>query len=251
MSRKRDRRIRSVECTQAQASLSLLQALVAFPFYSCYHLVSYSFNGTMSDWWSSEAGLQTTGAVLDALAYVSIGAFLTDCICTASFDWSMLSGKRNRRWMHIFYFGAKVSLTIFLSLAIGAYWFTHKVDCHTLMYGLEFMMGMAVITSSALLAFRTIVINNCNGTRVPVKAILGVAGMGLIAAWMHGVADVSAIWVVSDVHLWTTGFCFPAQIKETYFGEYYVLHSSSLNEDAQFLPLFCFFYSQVRSHNCL
>lgn len=202
----------------------------------------------MSDWWTTQAGLLTSNAILNALAYISAGAFLTDCICTASFDWSLLSGKRDRRWMHIFYFGAKVSLTIFLILAIASFWFTYKVDCHTLMYGLEFMMGMAVITSSALLAFRTIVINNCNGTQIPVKAILGVAGMGLIAAWMHGVADVSAIWLVTDIHQWATGVCLPSQIKETYFGEYSILLSFISKKDAQFLPpLLLFLQSSTSS----
>lgn len=160
-----------------------------------------------------------TGAILIMFSYISTGCFLADTISSASFDWSLISGKKERKWMHLIYFGAKLSLLVFLIQNFTAYWIEKEIDCQAFMISIEFMMGMAVIFSSVLLSFRTIVVNSINGTILPVKWILVVAGLGLMASWLQGIKDVKAVWLTEVATLYTEGTCVPVHIKETYFGE--------------------------------
>jgi hypothetical protein len=179
----------------------------------------------MTSYYESSAGLAKTGCIVQMLIYISFGAFIADTIYTARFDWSLINGAKKRKWMHLIYFGAKLSLFIYFIINFALLWNIKKIDCNAWMISIEFMMGLAVIFSSTLLSFRTIVVNRINGTKVPVTAILVVAGLGLIASWLYGVTDVQTVWLTAAKQAWNDGQCVPMHIKETYFGE---LHLSLL-----------------------
>lgn len=174
----------------------------------------------MTSYYESPAGLAKTGGILQMLVYISFGAFVADTIYTARFDWSLINGAKERKGMHLIYFGAKLSLFVYFFINFAALWNVKEINCGALMISIEFMMGMAVIFSSVLLSFRTIVVNRINGTKVPVTAILIVSGLGLMASWLYGVTDVQAVWLTAAKQPWNDGQCVPMHIKETYFGEF-------------------------------
>lgn len=174
---------------------------------------------TAVTFWTSTVGLFKTVEILRVLVYVSAGIFCSEIVHSAQFDWSLLSGKRQYRWTHLLYFGAKLSYLAFLIQIITAFWLNTEVDCQAYLYAWEFLMGLTVITSSSLLACRTIAVNNNNNLRVLVKSIVLVAILGLVVAWMQGVKDVTAVWAVAAASPWNSGACLWTAIKETYYGE--------------------------------
>jgi len=169
--------------------------------------------------WTSTVGLFKTVEILRVLVYVSTGLFLAECISSASFDWSIISGKRQRKWTQLLYFGAKLSYLAFLIQIIVAFWLTNEVDCQAYLYAWEFLMGLTVIMSSSLLAFRTIAIHQ-NKSRTIVKVVVLVAGLALTAAWMQGIKDVTAVWATAAASPWNSGACLWTAVKDTYYGEF-------------------------------
>lgn len=171
-----------------------------------------------ASYWSSPAVASKTGNVEALLLYISVGIFGYDLILHTRFDWSMITGKRQRRWPQLLYFGTKLIFAIFLSLNVMLFWLETSIDCQAALIAVEFFMGMTNIMSGSLLAVRTVCVYQ--GTvRKLVTAVLLVSGAGMVAAWMHGVQDVTAIWYTAAASPWNTGACAPIAIKTTYYGE--------------------------------
>jgi hypothetical protein len=81
-------------------------------------------------------------------------------------------------------------------------------------------MGFTVIMSSALLACRTVCVFTTSREKSLVLAILLVFGAGMVASWVYGMQDITAVWEKSAASAWNTGACVPVSIKMTYFGKF-------------------------------
>lgn len=168
-------------------------------------------------YWSDPAVASKTGEVQKLLTYASMGIFVFDLVLNARFDWSILSGQRLRKWPQLLYFGTKLIFMVFLALDTMLFWLETEIDCQAALIAVEWSMGAVVIMSSFLLACRTVCVFFGTAKKV-VTALVLVFGAGLVAAWMHGVQDVSAAWSPAAASPWNTGACGPTAIKPTYYG---------------------------------
>lgn len=155
------------------------------------------------------------------ISYMSMGFFFYDMILALPFDWSIISGKRQRRWPQIFYFGAKIFYIAYVSITLALNFARSEIDCQTTFDMLEMLMGFTTITASILLACRTICV--FHGTaRTVVLGVVAVLAACLTAAWMQGVTDVTNRWDPASAQLWTNGACVNLDIAMTYWVKYVV-----------------------------
>jgi hypothetical protein len=153
--------------------------------------------------------------------YLSLGFFFADFIATLSFDWSMLTGRRQRRWPHLAYFGTKYIWITYMSTNLTVLWTLHELDCQLLMDFTELQMGLVVCFSSFLLACRIVCVYDGTARKV-VCGILVIFGIGLVAAWMQGITDVTSTWSTAAATAWNTGGCNYDAVKSTYWAKYVV-----------------------------
>lgn len=169
-------------------------------------------------YWNSLAGSTKTAEVEKLLLYASLGIFCHHTILNAAFDWSIISGKRQRRWPQLLYFGAKLAFLVYLTLYTAVFWLEKELNCEGIVIAVETSMGFIAITSSFLLSCRTVCVFFGTARKV-VTAVLLVFGAGLVAAWMDGVQDVTVVWSAAAASPWNAGACVPLSVKPTYFGE--------------------------------
>lgn len=171
--------------------------------------------------WTSLASITKIFEVAKLLAYVSAGFFLAEYISTFTFDLSIITGKRQRRWLQLAYLGAKYIWITYFTTNLTAVWTIDEIDCQLLMDFTELQMGLLVCLSSFLLAFRTVCVYQ-GAERKAVTIVLFVFGLGLVAAWMQGVTDVTSNWVPEAATLWNHGACNYAAVKSTYWVKYVI-----------------------------
>lgn len=83
-------------------------------------------------------------------------------------------------------------------------------------------MGLAVFTSSILLAFRTLCVYH-GRSRTVVKLLLTVLALAMLAAWMQGVDEVTAFWDTGPgFAAYTTGRCNWTKVLSTYWVKYVI-----------------------------
>ncbi|EPQ28674.1 uncharacterized protein PFL1_03977 [Pseudozyma flocculosa PF-1] len=171
--------------------------------------------------WKSPVTLGQAFSAATALMYICIGLMLADTARFASFDWSIITGKRARRWPQIPY--------IFLKLCYWAYIVTnlyfvlalHEFSCNGVLQAIEMQMGWITVASSVLLACRAVCVYT-GRERTVVSAFLFVFTLGLLAAWMVGVPDGVAAWVPNGGNPWQDGTCAFVSISTRYSIKYIV-----------------------------
>lgn len=169
----------------------------------------------------SKPVLAHTHEIGNIISYVAMGFFFYDTILSLPFDWSIISGKRQRRWPQLAYFGAKIFYLAYVAITFYINYAINKIYCKTALQMLEMVMGFVTITSSILLACRTVCVFQ-GSARKAVSVILTVLSLCLIAAWMQGVTDVESAWDPSGAQPWTTGACAFVDISMTYWVKYVV-----------------------------
>lgn len=175
----------------------------------------------VSAYWLSPAVNSKIFEIAKLFNYVSLGFFMADFVSTLSFDWSMLTGKRPRRWPHLAYFGTKYIWITYMITNLTVLWTVDELDCQLLMDFTELQMGLVVCFSSFLLACRTVCVFDGTARKV-IIGVLIVFGAGLVAAWMQGVADVTSTWSTAAATPWNAGGCTYNAVKTTYWVKYVV-----------------------------
>lgn len=159
--------------------------------------------------------------VAKLLAYISAGFFLAEYVYTFTFDMSIIMGKRQRRLPQVAYLGAKYIWITYFTTNLIALWTIDKIDCQLLMDFTEIQMGLLVCLSSFLLAFRTVCVYQGTARKM-ITTVLCIFGLGLVAAWMQGVTDVTSTWSPEAASLWTHGGCGYNAVKSTYWVKYVI-----------------------------
>lgn len=173
-------------------------------------------------YWQSPAVTAHANDVSKMLSFMAIGFFFYDLILSIPFDYKVLSGKKSLKWVHFAYFGTKVSFLSFIGVLLSICWAQKDLNCTLQFRVLEFFMGTTVFTSSSLLAFRTLCVFQGKYRNV-IKGILAVLGIGMLAAWMQGVDDVSAFWDTSPGFApYTEGRCHWTSVTNTYWVKYII-----------------------------
>ncbi|CAO1624519.1 unnamed protein product [Parajaminaea phylloscopi] len=174
----------------------------------------------MTDWTSQKA-LAQLNAASQAMLWICVGVTLREQIALWSFDWSLIVGKRRRRAPQIAYFAAKVCWWAYASINIVALYGKGPYNCNALLEAIESLMGLIALSSSLLLACRTVCVFQGDARRY-VTWILYIFSAGLAAAWFAGVTDVHAEWFTDAATPFTNGACGPAAVKMRYFVKYLV-----------------------------
>ncbi|PWN91794.1 hypothetical protein FA10DRAFT_265633 [Acaromyces ingoldii] len=158
--------------------------------------------------------------VAQTISWLFAGATLYDFVLQAPFDWSILTGKRQRRWPQLAFFGCKILFIAYMVINFVVVFGTKKMNCQAAFDVLEFLMGAVVISCSLLLACRTVCVYN--GTaRTVVTTIICVFAAGLVAAWMEGVTAIQGQWT-PGASSWGEGACAWAGVKSTYWVKYVI-----------------------------
>jgi hypothetical protein len=173
-------------------------------------------------YWQSPAVTAHANDVNKMLSFMAIGFFFYDLILSIPFDRKVISGQKSLKWVHFAYFGTKLSFLGFIGVLLSIFWAQTDLNCTAQFRILEFFMGTTVVTSSTLLAFRTLCVFQ-GKSKMIINCILGVLGLGMLAAWMQGVNDVSAFWDTSPGFApYTEGRCHWTSVTNTYWVKYIV-----------------------------
>ncbi|KAN0061722.1 hypothetical protein ACQY0O_005714 [Thecaphora frezii] len=171
--------------------------------------------------WSSPVTIGQVFSAAQALMYICFGMMLCDTFRYASFDWTILSGQRVRRWPQIPYLFSKACYwsymvtNLFFVLAIDEF------NCNGVLQAVEMQMGWITVSSSLLLACRAVCVYTGRERKV-VAVFLGVYAAGMLAAWMVGVPDGVAAWVPNGGNPWQRGACNFVSISPHYAIKYIV-----------------------------
>jgi len=157
--------------------------------------------------WSSFIEVLKDDEVFAILLWVSFGFALREQFSTAAYEWSVLTGRRRRRWIHVIYFGAKIAYWCAISTSIVSLYTVHRVDCEALFYAIKALLALSTVASSTLLACRAAVVHNERRTRCIAVALLTVFGVGVAASWFYQITRISAFWVPRSDKPWTEGSC--------------------------------------------
>jgi hypothetical protein len=169
-------------------------------------------------YWNSIEGLFRTEEVLKLLLYYSLGIFSYDCVNTAAFDWSIISGQRARKWPHILYIGVKILFMCYITIYIMFFWFTNEVNCKAYLVTMEILAAIVTVSCSALLACRAVCLYS--GTeKMIVCTVLVVFGSGVAAVWLYGIADIDMVWESLFSTLISSGICAPVTYRSTLYRE--------------------------------
>lgn len=171
------------------------------------------------EYWKTKEGTAYLVDICKLLTFMGMGFFFYDIILSLKFDYSLLSGQRQRRWPQLAYFGARLSMLVYLALVLQVLFAKTEFACQEVFYVIEFFMGLVVCSSSVLLACRTICVYHGTARKV-VGAVLIVLSSGLLAAWMQDVNSVRAEWLVEQAAPWNTGACTWLEVSDTYFVKY-------------------------------
>jgi len=151
--------------------------------------------------------------VSKVVALFSGGAVFYHEVTSLSFDWSIITGQRARRWPQIFYFGIKAVWWIYFFLNVGMVYSIKKPgDCRILMDTVEVCMGLIVTFASALLAVRTCVVYTPGRERKIVSAVLIFGVLVVLGFWLGGAGDVKMAWGEYSVTLLTVRHLFLTRI---------------------------------------
>lgn len=172
-------------------------------------------------YWLSTAVNTKAFEVAKLLTYVSLGFYAAEFLRTFGFDMSILAGKRQRRWPQLAYFGTKYIWITYMIQNLIVLWTETEINCQTFFDLLEMQMGFVVILSSFLLACRTVCVYQ-GSARTVISVVLFVFGLGLTAAWMSGVKDITAAWSTEAASPWNSGACNWSGVKSTYWVKYVV-----------------------------
>lgn len=151
----------------------------------------------------------------------AVGVTVREQVALTSFDWSLITGKRRRRAPQIAYFAAKISWWAYIAVNILALYAKGPLHCQGVIESIETLMGFIAVSSSILLACRTVCVFQGNARRYITWALY-VLSAGLTAAWMAGVTDVRAEWLTAAATPFTNGACGPVEVKMRYFVKYLV-----------------------------
>ncbi|PWN46971.1 hypothetical protein IE53DRAFT_390889 [Violaceomyces palustris] len=171
--------------------------------------------------WSSPVTLQRAFAGATALMYICIGIFLCETVRYAKFDWSILSGERKRRWPQIPYFFSKICYWTYIVTNLVFVLTVDEISCNGVLQAIEMQMGWITVSSSILLACRTVCVYG-GRTRSVISAVLVLMTLGLTAAWMVGVPDGVSDWIPGGGQPWTRGTCGFTSISPHYAIKYVV-----------------------------
>jgi len=172
-------------------------------------------------YWQSTPVNSKMFEVAKILAYISMGFYSAEFVRTFTFDLSILTGKRQRRWPQLAYFGTKYIWITYMIQNLVVLWTETEIKCQIFFDLLEMQMGFVVILSSFLLACRTVCVYQ-GSARSTISIVLLIFGLGLSTAWMTGVLDVTASWQAEAASAWTTGGCVWTAVKPTYWVKYVV-----------------------------
>ncbi|UZJ55594.1 hypothetical protein CBS101457_004914 [Exobasidium rhododendri] len=174
---------------------------------------------TSASSWESLAMTTKTYEVEKLFVYASFGTFLFDTLLSLGFDWSVIMGKYQRRWPQLLYFSVKILYLAFISLYVATFWFEREVNCRAFMIVLQTFMGLIAITSSALLACRSICVYFGTARKI-IAGFLIAFGIAITVAWMCGGREVTFEWSTAAASSWNTGACMATAIKYDYFIKY-------------------------------
>lgn len=172
-----------------------------------------------ANYFQTLAGTTYTVEIAKMISYMGAGAFFYDLVLSLPFDWSIISGKRQRRWPQLAYFAARIAMIVYLSLLFKILWSKKSFACQQYFWALEFFMGIIVWTSSILLACRAVCVYS-GSARTAVSIVLGVIACGVLAAWMQGVQAVTAEWLPEQAQPWNEGGCTWLAVTKTYWVKY-------------------------------
>ena len=156
-----------------------------------------------------------------ALMWLCVGIFAYDTLQYLGFDLSILLSKRQRRWPHLPYLLSKLFMWTYLVSTMVLILANTEINCKALLFAIEAQMGMVAVSSSTLLAFRAVCVYS-GKARVAVSVLLSVLTLGLLAAWMEGVTDIEAAWIVGGGNPWQDGACTFVSMSKEYAIKYIV-----------------------------
>lgn len=170
-------------------------------------------------YWNSESTTQHAVEASKIFVGMSMGFFFYDWILAANFEWSILTGRRQRRWPQVVYFLTRICMTAYFVICLIINYTQHQIDCQIAFYMLEMLMAWTVVSSSVLLACRTIFVYE-GAARQLVTATLAILAVGLLAAWMQGVKSVTGTWVPGQGFAFADGACVWSAASDDYWVKY-------------------------------
>lgn len=156
-----------------------------------------------------------------AIMWLSIGIFAYDTLQYLPFDLTIILGKRQRRWTQLPYLLSKLCMWSYLISNMVLILSKSEINCNGILQGIEMQMGWIATSSSVLLAFRAVCVYT-GKARTVVSIVLTIMTLGLLAAWMEGVTDVTAAWTPGAGNPWQDGACVFTSISTNYAVKYVV-----------------------------
>lgn len=170
--------------------------------------------------YSPVAVSQTINSAL-VILWICVGITLCEHVSLARFDWSLLTGQRRRRLVQVAYFGAKLTWWPYIAVNIVMNYGKGPYDCHGLIVAIETCMSFIAIFSSILLACRTVCVYQGTARKVVTVAVT-IGALGLTAAWLAGVNDITMAWQEPGLFPWQAGACGPINVPMRYFVKYLI-----------------------------
>lgn len=171
--------------------------------------------------WSSPVVIAQAFYAATALMWLCVGIYAYDTLQYFAFDLGFVFGKRQRRWPQIAYLFSKVCLWTYLVTNMVFVLSNTEINCNGTLQAIEMQMGWIVVSSSALLAFRVVCVYT-GKARQAVSVLLSFMTLGLLAAWMEGIKDTEAAWVVGSGNPWQEGACAFVYMSKQYAIKYIV-----------------------------
>ncbi|KAL9934962.1 hypothetical protein V8E36_006038 [Tilletia maclaganii] len=132
--------------------------------------------------WQDPIEIKKDTAVNEILIWISLGFAVREQMSTSAFDWTIISGRRPRRWPQLVYFLVKLSYWSCLCCILLYQFSGRELDCATLFTAMEALSGLVTIFASSLLALRTICVIQDHNARKVVALSLILFEAGLCAA---------------------------------------------------------------------